>query len=69
MILVNFLGNNFAKSEQSKFDSVLVAFSPVGFLCLLDKKDGKIYVYDTSSLKCKFILQLTELGDPIEKIK
>lgn len=69
IILVNFLGNNFVKSEQLKFDSVLAVFSPVGFLCLLDKKDGKIYIYDTNSLKCNFTLQLTELGKPIEKVR
>lgn len=61
--------NNFVKSEQAKFDQILPFTTPTGFLCLFDQKDGKIYIYDSNFSKCKFVLELKKLGEPIAKIK
>jgi len=64
-----FLMSSSIKSEQIKFERVFPFISPSGLLCLFDQRDGKIYIYDTNFSKCNFVLQLKEVGEPLERIK
>jgi len=44
-------------------------FAPDNRLGFFDNRDGKVYIYDTSTNTCVKILQLRQLGNPLLQVR
>lgn len=54
-------------AQQKDFSNIEIVYPSVGMVGIFDKKEGKLYYYDTN-LRCIRILQIDELGKSLLKI-